>query len=138
MCRSRGTPFSHSRVFHDDSGLDCACSARNRLMCGCTRGDADEPAQTGNAANGRHLLYSYGCGSCHVISGVGEADGAVGPPLRGFGNRLYIAGVMVNAPENLSRWIAQPQGVQPRNAMPDSGVTQEQARDMATYLYTLR
>jgi len=108
---------------------------------GCARQDNDNLALSvtaGDPANGRRLLYSYGCGSCHVIPGVGEAYGTIGPPLRGFGSRLYIAGVLQNTPENLFRWIAQPQEVQPGNAMPDLGATQEQARDMAAYLYTLR
>lgn len=108
---------------------------------GCTVGNTDESAQSvtaGNAANGLRLLYSYGCGSCHTIPGVGEADGTIGPPLSGLGSRLYIAGVLENTPNNLFRWIAQPQEVQPGNAMPDLGVTQQQARDMAAYLYTLR
>ena len=111
------------------------------FMGGCARRDADELARSvtaGNPANGRRLLYSYACGSCHAIPGVGEADGTIGPPLRGVGSRFYIAGVLQNTPENLFRWIAQPQEVQPGNAMPDLGVTQEQARDMAAYLYTLR
>jgi cytochrome c2 len=98
------------------------------LLSGCARRDTDELA--GNPANGRRLLYSYGCGSCHTIPGVGEAEGKVGPPLSGFGSRFYIAGVLQNTPEELSRWIAQPQEVQPGNAMPDVGVTTEQARDM--------
>jgi len=92
----------------------------------------------GDPANGRHLLYSYSCGSCHVIPGVTEADGTIGPPLSGFGSRVYIAGLQENTPDNLSRWIAQPQEVQPGNAMPDLGVTRQQARDIAAYLYTLR
>ena len=111
------------------------------VLVGCARRDANELAQSvtaGNRANGRRLLYSYGCGSCHTIPGVGEADGKIGPPLSGLGSRFYIAGVLQNTPEELSRWIAQPQEVQPGNAMPDLGVTQEQARDMAAYLYTLR
>lgn len=109
-------------------------------MCGCTHGDAEfaRSVTAADPANGRRLLYSYGCGSCHAIPGVGEADGTIGPPLRGFGNRSYIAGVLQNTPENLFRWIAQPQELQPGNAMPDLGVTQEQARDIAAYLYTLR
>lgn len=111
------------------------------VSAGCTRRDPDRLAQgitEGNPANGRHLLYSYGCGSCHAIPGVGEADGTIGPPLRAFANRVYIAGIQQNTPENLSRWIAQPQEVQPGNAMPDLGVTEQQARDMAAYLYTLQ
>lgn len=111
------------------------------FMVGCAHREAENFAQSttaGNPANGRRLLYSYACGSCHVIPGVGEAAGTVGPPLRGFGSRSYIAGVLQNTPENLLRWITQPQEVQPGNAMPDLGVTQEQARDMGAYLYTLR
>ena len=88
--------------------------------------------------NGRRLLYSYSCGSCHVIPGVAEADGTIGPPLGGFGSHVYVAGLQQNTPENLARWIARPQEVQPGNAMPDLGVTEQQARDIAAYLYTLR
>jgi cytochrome c2 len=111
------------------------------VLAGCARRGTEELAQNvtaGNPANGRELLYSYGCGSCHTIPGVGEAEGKIGPPLSGIGSRLYIAGLLQNTPEELSRWIAQPQEVQPGNAMPDLGVTQEQARDMAAYLYSLR
>lgn len=111
------------------------------VLAACGPRDAEALAQDitgGNSANGRRLLYSYACGSCHAIPGIGEADGTIGPPLRGFGNRIYIAGLLQNTPENLLRWIAQPQEVQPGNAMPDLGVTKEQARDIAAYLYTLR
>ena len=105
---------------------------------GCRNASAVAEGMTGgNPGNGRHLLYSYGCGSCHKIPGVGEADGTIGPPLGGVGSRMYIAGLQQNTLENLVRWIAQPQEVQPGNAMPDLGVTEEQARDIAAYLYTL-
>jgi cytochrome c len=107
-------------------------------ICGCARRDTNAQSVTaGNPVNGRRLLYSYACGSCHAIPGVGEADGNIGPQLRRFASRFYIAGVMQNTPENLTRWITKPQEAQPGNAMPDLGVTQEQARDMAAYLYTL-
>jgi hypothetical protein len=61
----------------------------------------------------------------------------VGPPLTSFANRSYIAGQLVNSPDNLIRWIMDPQGVEPGTAMPDLGVIPEVARDMAAYLYTL-
>jgi cytochrome c1 len=62
----------------------------------------------------------------------------VGPPLTMFAHRAYIAGQLPNQPENLVRWIQDPQGVEPGTAMPDLGVTPAVARDMAAYLYTLR
>jgi cytochrome c2 len=40
-------------------------------------------------------------------------------------------------PDNLVKWLRQPQNVVPGNAMPDMGVTPQDARDIAAYLYTL-
>jgi cytochrome c len=62
----------------------------------------------------------------------------VGPPLTMFAQRAYIAGQLPNEPDNLIRWIQDPQTVEPGTAMPDLGVDTSTARDMAAYLYTLR
>ncbi len=92
----------------------------------------------GDAERGRTWLASYGCGSCHAIPGVVGARSMVGPPLTNFGLRQYIAGQLVNTPENLVRWIADPQSIEPGTVMPDLGVTPQVALDMAAYLYTIR
>jgi len=84
--------------------------------------------------NGRVLLAEYGCGSCHVISGVPDAVGRVGPKLEDFRNQMYIAGIRTNTPANLVEWIQKPQEMNPQTAMPDLKVTEEEARDMAAYL----
>jgi cytochrome c len=105
--------------------------------CAGNRVAQAEQLTGGRASEGRHLIYSYGCGSCHIIPGISEATGTVGPPLRGFASRDYIAGVLVNRAPNLFRWLREPQGVDPGNAMPNLGITDQQARDMAAYLYTL-
>jgi cytochrome c1 len=83
-------------------------------------------------------MRDYGCGSCHAIPGVRGADSGVGPPLAGFGRRRFIAGRVPNEPDELVRWILHPQGVKPGTAMPDLGVSDQHARDIAAYLYTLR
>ena len=62
----------------------------------------------------------------------------VGPPLIGWADRIYIAGRVPNTPENLIVWIQNPQEIDPQNAMPNLGVSESEARDMAAYLYTLR
>ena len=62
----------------------------------------------------------------------------MGPPLAGIGSRVYIAGVMSNTPTNLVRWIENPPGVDSLTAMPNLGVTERDARDIAAYLATLR
>jgi cytochrome c1 len=62
----------------------------------------------------------------------------VGPPLTSFARRTYIAGEVPNTLEYLVRWIEMPQAIEPGTAMPNLGVTEDQARDIAAYLYTLR
>jgi cytochrome c1 len=62
----------------------------------------------------------------------------VGPPLTRFGDRTFIAGMLRNEPANLMRWLRDPQGVVPGNAMPNMGIDEQQARDLAAFLYTLR
>jgi cytochrome c2 len=92
----------------------------------------------GDPARGRVLMRTYGCQSCHTIPGVVGADGQVGPPLAGIAGRSYIGGVLVNAPDNMIRWILDPKSVDPLTAMPNVGVTRSDARHIAAYLYTLR
>src|SRR5690625_2487747 len=86
---------------------------------------------------GRSRFVKYGCGGCHEIRGVSKATGKVGPSLHEFGERMMVAGLLPNTPENLIHWIRFPQEVKPGNAMPNLGVSQEDAEAMAAYLYML-
>ena len=92
----------------------------------------------GDPERGRSLIPEYGCGSCHVIPGVRGAQGKVGPPLTHFAERSFIAGNLRNEPTALTHWIRFPNHVEPGTAMPNLGVTEAHARDIAAYLYTLR
>jgi cytochrome c len=92
----------------------------------------------GDPDRGAELIDSSGCGSCHAIPGIEGADAVVGPPLTDMGRREYIAGNLANRPENMIRWLVDPQSVEPGTAMPDLGLTRTQARHIAAYLYTLR
>ena len=76
--------------------------------------------------------------SCHTIPAVTQARGQVGPPLAGIARRAYLGGILPNTPENMVLWLRHPQKVDPKSAMPDLGVSEPEARDMAAYLYTLR
>jgi cytochrome c1 len=82
------------------------------------------------------LLRRYGCAGCHTIPGVPGADGKVAPPLTELRGRVYIAGGLPNAPENMVRWIVAPQTFAPHAAMPATGITEKEARDVAAFLYT--
>jgi cytochrome c2 len=92
----------------------------------------------GDPVRGRGLMRRYGCAGCHEIPGVRGADGRAGPSLRHVAGRLYIAGIMPNSAANLVRWIEDPPALAPGTAMPRTGATGREARDIAAYLYTLR
>ena len=109
------------------------------LFCGC-HGDVEETAAAmtgGSPARGKEVIRRYGCEACHSIPGVAGARGQVGPPLDGIANRTYLAGQLTNTPENLIRWIRDPQSIAPGTAMPEMGVTEQDGKDIAAYLYTL-
>ncbi len=113
-------------------------------LAGCGGSGDDDRADVywltggGDAERGRMLIDRYGCDACHTIPGVRGAHALVGPPLAGVASRVYIAGVIENTPVNLMRWIKDPPGVDSATAMPNVGVTDQDARHIAAYLYTLR
>ena len=93
--------------------------------------------QGADARRGAEALGTYGCGGCHTIPGITNAEATVGPPLDDWAERHFIAGTLNNTPENLVFWIRFPQSVEPRTAMPNLGVDEASARDMAAYLFNL-
>lgn len=90
----------------------------------------------GDPRRGEAMFIQYGCGSCHLVKHVRKATGRVGPSLDEFGNQAIIAGMLANSPENLERWIREPQAVSPGTAMPDLNVGHRDARDISAFLYT--
>jgi cytochrome c2 len=88
----------------------------------------------GNIENGRHAIETYGCGTCHRIRGVRTARGLVGPPLDQFADRIYVAGMLPNTTDNLVAWITHPTRISPRTAMPETGISDAEARDVAAFL----
>lgn len=87
---------------------------------------------------GKAAFTSYGCVACHTIPGVHGSNSLSAPPLIGISQRSYLAGMVENTPENLRLWIQHPRKVNPHTAMPEQGVTDQDAWDMAAYLYTTR
>lgn len=113
-------------------------------LTGCNRIPSKELRQAatltggGNAIAGQTEIRRYGCYACHEIAGVPGAHGLIGPPLNGIGQRYYIAGEVANSPDNLMLWIRHPHSIEPHTLMPEMGVTDQDSRDIAAYLYTLR
>lgn len=68
-------------------------------------------------AEGQDLFKTKGCANCHAVSGYAQGQGA--PNLTNFGVRTSLAaGVADNTPENLARWLRNPQELKPGNLMP--------------------
>jgi cytochrome c2 len=110
------------------------------LTLGCDGSPAPAPRRVvsgGDPARGVVALRAHGCGGCHLIPGLPEARGAVGPSLAGLATRTHIAGRLTNGPLNLVAWIRSPRAVDPGTLMPDLGVSEVQARDIAAYLYSV-
>lgn len=97
------------------------------------------PVQEASAATrGRAAIERAGCGACHAIPGVAWPRGRVGPPLHGVGDRLLIAGRLPNRPAILAAFLRDAPALVPETGMPPMPITEEEARDAAAYLATLR
>ena len=92
----------------------------------------------GDPDKGKEKFVQYGCGACHKVSGMSEASAVVGPPLDQVANRTYIGGVLKNTPDNLIQWIQDPPRFSPRTAMPNLHIGDEDAKNIASFLYTLK
>lgn len=116
----------------------CAAGLSLALLAGCGEREAPTTVSGGDPLQGQRLMAQYQCTACHAIPEVPGAAGNAGPALELFGRRSYIAGGIPNTPQNLARWLDNPQAVKPGTAMPDLGVSPEEARHMAAYLLTLK
>ncbi len=98
---------------------------------------ADVRLAGGSARRGAQIILEVGCDACHVIPGIPTATSYAGPPLTAWAQRRFIAGSLPNDFQNLVLWLLDPQAIEPGTAMPDVGLTEQEARDVAAYLFTL-
>jgi cytochrome c2 len=99
----------------------------------------DKVVENGDPARGRALIASgvHGCTTCHAVPGLRGVQGVVGPPLDGLARRGFIAGQLPNAPGVLVAFLENPPALVPDTGMPNVGLTPEEARHIAAYLYTV-
>jgi mono/diheme cytochrome c family protein len=95
-------------------------------------------ALTSEVEEGKRVMQQHACATCHNIPGITGATKTVGPPLGGMARRSYIAGVLPNSRENMIAWLVSPPKTKPQTAMPDLGLSEEDARQVAAYLETLQ
>lgn len=86
---------------------------------------------------GRDIFLKNSCANCHTIRGT-PAAGTFGPDLTHLHSRQTLAaGVIANNPENLRRWIANPETFKPGCKMPALRLSEENIARVAQYLDTL-
>jgi cytochrome c oxidase subunit 2 len=91
-------------------------------------------------ARGRDLFVSSGCGACHRVRGLDQAEGTLGPDLTFVGQRISLAaGLLPNGVGALAGWIASAQHLKPGNAMPSFAELEgEDLRALAAWLESLQ
>lgn len=104
---------------------------------GCGEGKRVASIEGGRPERGKLAILNYGCTACHAIPGVPGHGASVGPPLSHMAQQAYVAGVLPNTPDNLVRWLQDPPRVDPRTVMPNLGLSEAQATDIAAYLYSV-
>src|SRR3954452_17684407 len=92
----------------------------------------------GDPSRGKVAIQHYGCIACHTVDGIRQSEAVVGPPLLRMASRSYLAGNMQNNAANLVHFIQHPREVHNDTAMPEMGVTERDARDIAAYLYQFK
>ncbi len=84
--------------------------------------------------HGMDIFVHRQCASCHSISGT-DAGGQTAPDLTHFGGRATIAaGLFHNTPDNLDRWLANPQQFKPGSNMPQVPLSREDRAALVAYL----
>jgi cytochrome c oxidase subunit II len=93
----------------------------------------------GDAQRGLQAIQNGGCLACHTIEGT-IAQAKVGPNLTHVASRSSLAGgILPNTPENLARWLRNPQDVKVGNLMLlPRPLTEDEIRDLVAYLSTLQ
>ncbi|MDC7785049.1 c-type cytochrome [Rhodoplanes sp. TEM] len=118
------------------------CSMLAGWLAGCGESPTTDPewrpSTGGAAARGRLVVERVGCGVCHVIPRVAGPRGTVGPSLAGFGSRTFVAGTLPNRPDVLADFVRDAPSLVPRTAMPPMPLDRDAARDVASFLHTLR
>ena len=87
--------------------------------------------------HGLAAIERAGCGACHEIPGIEWPKGGLGPSLRGFDDVGLIAGAVPNTADNLSAFVRNAPAVKPGSTMPPIPLSEQEARAIAAYLYSL-
>jgi cytochrome c oxidase subunit 2 len=101
------------------------------------RAPAPEPTDA-RQQRGKQLVQSVSCAMCHTVQGT-LAQGKRGPDLTHLASRRTLAaGTLPNTPQDLARWIADPQQHKPGTNMPATPMSGEDLQAIVAYLGSLK
>lgn len=100
--------------------------------------DAAPAPTTTQQSNGLTLFTQKTCIQCHAVTGL-PVLARVAPDLTHLAARKTIgAGVVLNTPTELGRWLQHPQQIKPGSHMPDLQLTDAEVADFVAWFETLR
>ncbi len=92
---------------------------------------------------GYELFRTKACIGCHAIAGYPEAQGNTGPNLTHVNSREHIvAGWLENTPDNMRRWLRDPNAIKPDNIMGTAikagTLTEDEIEALTAYMESLK
>ena len=133
----RGQCAEFCGVSHAHMGMRVIVDAPDAFARWVAAQKAESAELAGLAAEGKAIFAASACVGCHTIRGV--SSGALGPDLSTFGSRHTLAaGLLPTTVENVTAWLKNPPALKPGAKMPALGLTDDQARAVATYLIGLK
>ncbi len=100
-------------------------------------GPVSVPPVSQTVTDGARVFANSPCTTCHTIQGVSR--GYIGPELTHFGSRSTLAaGVLANTPDNVAKWITDPQEIKPGANMPPLLLAGPKRDALVAYLESLK
>jgi cytochrome c oxidase subunit 2 len=95
-------------------------------------------AATPDVARGLAIVERGACAMCHTVRGT-RAGARTAPDLTHVGSRRTLAaGTLPNTPEDLRRWLTDPQAIKPGTKMPRVPMSDDDLSALVAYLERLK
>lgn len=98
--------------------------------------DNQGAANLNKSSAGYQAFINGPCVACHTINGT-AAQGKVGPNLTHFASRAWFE-EMQNNPQDVAKWLHDPQAVKPGNKMPNYHLSSKDIQSLVGFLESLK
>lgn len=102
------------------------------------RAQQESAREDATAIAGRRIFERTACINCHTVRGT-AANGRFGPDLTHVMSRATLAsGAVENTPENLRRWLNDPDSIKPGSLMPTMQLSEADLDALVLYMQSLQ